>query len=72
MSRRETSDAHRHVRAVIPASAVRAAGVAASPGQREEATGPRVELVRENGVVRAIDVTCGCGERFRIVCEYDA
>ena len=31
---------------------------------------PTVQLVREDGVVRAIDVTCGCGERIRILCDY--
>jgi hypothetical protein len=31
---------------------------------------PSVQLVREDGVVRAIDVTCGCGARIRIRCEY--
>lgn len=32
---------------------------------------PRVELIREGGVVRALDITCGCGEKIRVVCEYD-
>jgi len=32
---------------------------------------PTLELVREDGVVRAIDITCGCGEKIRVVCEYD-
>lgn len=32
---------------------------------------PRIELIREDGVVRAIDITCGCGEKIRVVCEYD-
>lgn len=32
---------------------------------------PRIELVREDGVVRAIDITCSCGEKIRVVCEYD-
>jgi len=31
---------------------------------------PKVQLIREDGVIRAIDVTCGCGERIRIRCEY--
>jgi len=31
---------------------------------------PRVILVREEGIVRAIDVVCGCGERIRIRCDY--
>jgi hypothetical protein len=31
---------------------------------------PRIHLVREDGMIRAIEVTCTCGERIRIVCEY--
>ncbi|MDB5312207.1 MAG: hypothetical protein JWO38_6409 [Gemmataceae bacterium] len=31
---------------------------------------PKVQLIREDGVIRAIDVTCTCGERVRIRCEY--
>jgi hypothetical protein len=31
---------------------------------------PKIQVVREDGVVRAIDVTCGCGEKVRIRCDY--
>ena len=31
---------------------------------------PKVQLVREDGVVRAVDITCGCGEKIRIRCDY--
>lgn len=31
---------------------------------------PKIHLVREDGVIRAIDITCSCGERIRIHCEY--
>ncbi len=64
MARRETGGPHHHARAVIPARQVRATEAAAGE--------PRVEVVREGGVVRAIDVTCPCGERLRIVCEYES
>ena len=33
---------------------------------------PTVELIREGDVVQAIDVTCSCGEKFRIWCSYVA
>lgn len=33
---------------------------------------PTVELVREGDVVKAIDVTCSCGEKFRLWCSYAA
>jgi len=31
---------------------------------------PKIQLIREEGVIRAIDVTCSCGEKIRIRCEY--
>ena len=31
-----------------------------------------VELLRENGVVQAIRVTCTCGETLLLECSYDA
>jgi hypothetical protein len=37
---------------------------------RETHGEPRVVLVREEGVIRAIDVICGCGERIRVRCDY--
>lgn len=33
---------------------------------------PTVELVRDGDVVKAIDVTCSCGEKMRIWCSYAA
>ncbi len=32
---------------------------------------PQLELIREGDWIRAIDVTCACGEKVRIVCEYE-
>lgn len=31
-----------------------------------------VELIRDGDVVKAIDVTCACGEKMRIWCSYAA
>jgi hypothetical protein len=31
---------------------------------------PKIHLVKEDGIIRAIDVTCSCGEQIRIHCEY--
>jgi hypothetical protein len=31
---------------------------------------PRVELIREGDVIRAIDISCPCGRRLRVLCEY--
>jgi hypothetical protein len=42
-----------------------------APRAADDAPGePKVQLVREDGVIRAIDVTCTCGERVRIRCDY--
>jgi hypothetical protein len=54
-------------RVVVSAEAVRV-GPASAPAPRPGE--PAVQLVREDGVIRAIDVTCACGERIRIRCEY--
>jgi len=60
-------------RAVISAQRVRMADDAvhvAAPHPDGTLDEPKIQLVREDGVVRAIDVTCRCGEKIRIVCEY--
>lgn len=51
-------------RVVLADEPVRIGGPAGGPGE------PRVHLVREDGVIRAIDVVCACGERIRVRCEY--
>jgi hypothetical protein len=33
---------------------------------------PQIELIREGDVIRAIEVTCTCGEKIRLHCEYQA
>jgi hypothetical protein len=40
------------------------APAAAAPGE------PTVRVVRDGDTVQALDVTCACGERIRIRCEY--
>ncbi|HEX4610280.1 MAG TPA: hypothetical protein VH092_18970 [Urbifossiella sp.] len=59
---------------LVPADRVRVAvdPVRVGPAAHAaEAHGPpKITLVREDGVVRAIDVVCSCGERIRILCEY--
>ena len=58
--------------AIVPGQCVRLTGETARvtiPGQCNSA-GPSVELIRDGDVVRAIDVTCGCGQRIRLRCVY--
>jgi hypothetical protein len=31
---------------------------------------PDVRLIREDGVIRAFEVVCGCGEKVRVKCDY--
>lgn len=58
--------------------AARAAEFAPVPGTRriEETDGPeisdapQIELVQEKGVAQQIIVTCTCGQRIEIECEY--
>lgn len=33
--------------------------------------GATVELVKEGDVIKAIDVTCGCGQKTRVWCVYE-
>ena len=31
---------------------------------------PNIRLIKEGGVIRALDVICGCGEKVRVKCDY--
>lgn len=33
---------------------------------------PIIDLIRDGDLVKAIDVTCSCGEKIRIWCSYEA
>ena len=60
-------------RGVVPGRLVRVSGEAARVGgpalcvPRGE---PQVELIRDRGVLQAIDVICTCGKRMRLRCVY--
>lgn len=59
-------------RAVIPGPYVRVSEETAPVGIPRHAPvgAPHVELIREGHVIRAIDVTCTCGQRIRLRCTY--
>ncbi len=59
--------------AIIPGQRVVFSGEAARIQIPAEATSkePHIELVRENDMIRAVDVTCSCGQRIRLVCDYE-
>lgn len=61
-------------RSVVPSHRIQVTGEMArvgAPGQplTHEA---RVDLIREGDEIRAIDVTCPCGQRVRLQCVYDS
>ncbi len=65
-------DAGRATTAIIPQQRVvfshehAAVPIPAETKSRE----PKIELIRENDVIRAIDVTCACGQKIRLACDY--
>ncbi len=73
MDRVERSGADPDSPKVVPARKVlveggRAAVTIASPHAR--ACAPLVEVIRDGDVIQAIDVTCACGEKIRVRCDY--
>ncbi len=58
---------------VLPASRVRQSDETALVGapRQTDAQGATVELVKDGDVVRAIDVTCACGQKTRVWCVYE-
>ena len=61
-------------RTVVPGHRVRVTGEIARVGAHGQhpAHEPRIEIIREGDEVRAIDVTCPCGQRVRLQCVYDS
>lgn len=60
------------VASLVSVQRVRDAGgrvVVPVPGH-EQCEQPTIELIREGSIVRAIDITCPCGRRLRVLCEY--
>ncbi len=61
-------------RGVVPGRKVVAAGDAGTVligHPKATACKPRIELVREGDVIQAIDVTCACGQKVRLHCQYE-
>ena len=56
--------AARHVRLVRELVRVGLAQLGANQGEK------RVELIRERDVIQAVEVTCSCGERTVLHCDY--
>ncbi len=58
---------------VVPASRVRVSDegvLIGAPGSGGVHGEPKIQLVREGGVIKAIEVICSCGELIRIRCDY--
>jgi hypothetical protein len=59
-------------RVIVPGRQVRLSGQAARvgiPGPPAHGE-PHIDLIRLGDIVQAIEITCGCGQRIRIQCEY--
>jgi hypothetical protein len=61
-------------RTVVPSHRIQVTGEMARVGAPSQtlAHEPRVDVIREGDEVRAIDVTCPCGQRVRLQCVYDS
>ena len=58
-------------RGVVAATSVRLSDVPARVGPPEEVPAqPAVEVIRNGGVVQAIDIDCPCGRHLRLHCLY--
>jgi hypothetical protein len=58
---------------LVPANRVRNSEESVSigvPRAGESRGEPKIQLVREGGVIKAIEVVCACGELIRIRCDY--
>jgi len=70
--RKEKNGSDSGQRGVVPGQCVRVVEESARvtiPGQAA-AMEPRVQLIREDGVIRAIEVICSCGQRIRLRCLF--
>jgi hypothetical protein len=57
--------------AVIPSQCVRFSRETAHVSvPRRGGAEPKVELIKSGDRIRAIDVTCSCGQRIRLRCDY--
>lgn len=61
--------------AIVPAARVRVSGEAVRvgpprPAAPERGPEPKVQVFREDDVIRMIEVVCSCGEHICIRCEY--
>lgn len=73
MERLEKVDDEHIARAVVPGRCVRLSGETARVVIPRPAGGePHIELVREGNLIKAIDVTCTCGQRIRLRCVYES
>lgn len=42
----------------------------AAPQKGPDGDEPQLEFIREGDVILAIEVTCGCGRKMRLLCQY--
>ena len=69
----QSHDAHEATRAVLPGECVELDDGTARvmiPAKNNGHQEPDVRLIKDGDIIRAIEVTCGCGKQIRLVCEY--
>jgi hypothetical protein len=71
MTHRTASDMENGNQGVIPSQCVRLSDETAHVAvPRRGVAEPKVELIRSGDKILAIDVTCSCGQRIRLRCDY--
>ena len=73
-TRIHNSSSHAMPHVVLSGSRVRQSDETTLVGVPRQADehGTTVELVKDGNVVRAIDVTCSCGQKTRVWCVYES
>ncbi len=73
-TRLQNTSSHSGPHAIVPGNRVRRSDEVAPIGgpHHSDCAEPIVELVKEGDVVRAIDVTCRCGNKMRVWCAYES
>jgi hypothetical protein len=59
-------------RAVVPGHCIQFSAdstLVGAPGP-SAGTGPKVDLIRDGAVIKAIEISCTCGQRIRLNCVY--
>jgi hypothetical protein len=71
MTNRTCAELENAKQGVIPSQCVRLSDETAHVGVPRRGAGePKIDLIRAGDKILAIDVTCTCGQRIRLRCDY--